>query len=133
MTSFATLQDVLELSGGTYTTSEQERIESLLPLVSDALRYEAVKKGRDLDEMIESDESFGSVAKLVTVDIVVRALSQNADKEPMSQESESALGYTWSGTYAIPGGGIANSIMNNDLKRLGLQVQRYGTLEMFDV
>ena len=133
MTPFATLADVLALTGAAYTTTEQERIESLLPLVSDALRYEANKVNKDLDEMIDSDESFGSVAKLVTVDVVVRVLSQNMDKEPMSQESETALGYSWSGTYAIPGGGIANSIMNNDLKRLGLKAQRYGTLEIFDI
>ena len=132
MTPFATLQDVLALSGAGYTTAEQERIETLLPLVSDALRTEAFKVGRDLDQMAE-DEAYRSVVKLVTVDVVVRAMSLNAKDEPMSQESESALGYTWSGTYAIPGGGLANSIMNNDLKRLGLRAQRYGILEMYDV
>lgn len=131
MSDFATLEEVLALSGATYTTAQQERIDVLLPLVSDALRVEAKKVGRDLDAMIEADETYGSVVKLVTVDVVVRALSLKSDDEPMTQESQGALGYTWSGTYAIPGGGIANCIMRNDLKRLGLRRQRYGIIEWY--
>lgn len=131
MSDFATLEEVLALSGATYTTAQQERIDVLLPLVSDALRVEAKKVGRDLDAMIEEDETYGSVVKLVTVDVVVRALSLKSDDEPMTQESQGALGYTWSGTYAIPGGGIANCIMRNDLKRLGLRRQRYGVIEWY--
>ena len=50
----------------------------------------------------------------------------------MTQESQGALGYTWSGTYAIPGGGIAAAIMRNDLKRLGLRRQRIGTVELWE-
>lgn len=45
----------------------------------------------------------------------------------MSQESQSALGYSWSGTFAVAGGGIANSILNNDLKKLGLLKQKMGS------
>lgn len=131
MSDFATLADVLTLSGGAYTTEQQDRITALLPLVSDALRMEANKVGKDLDAMIEADEAYGSVVKLVTVDVVVRALSLKSDDEPMTQESQGALGYTWSGTYAIPGGGIANCIMRNDLKRLGLRRQRYGVIEWY--
>lgn len=131
MSDFATLADVLTLSGGAYTTEQQDRITALLPLVSDALRMEANKVGKDLDAMIEADEAYGSVVKLVTVDVVVRALSIDTQSAPMSQESQSALGYSWSGTYAIPGGGIANSILRNDLKRLGLRRQRYGTIEWY--
>lgn len=131
MSDFATLADVLTLTGGAYTTEQQDRITALLPLVSDALRMEANKVGKDLDAMIEADEAYGSVVKLVTVDVVVRALSIDTQSAPMSQESQSALGYSWSGTYAIPGGGIANSILRNDLKRLGLRRQRYGTIEWY--
>ena len=46
MSDFATLEDVLELSGREYTTQEQERISAILPLVSDALRFEAEKVGK---------------------------------------------------------------------------------------
>lgn len=131
MSSFATLADVTLLSGRTFTSAEQERIVALLPLVSDALRYEAIKVGKDLDEMMSDSSSYASVVKLVTVDVVMRAFNQSNEGEPMSQMSQSALGYTVSGTYAIPGGGIANSIMRNDLKRLGLRKQQIGVVSLW--
>ena len=134
MSDFATLADVILLTGRAFTTEEQERITALLPLVSDALRFEAVKAGKDLDAMIEADESgaYGNVVKLVTVDVVGRVMRQSMNSEPLSQESRSALGYSWSGTYAIPGGGIAAAIMRNDLKRLGLRRQQYGVMEIWE-
>ena len=110
---------------------QQTRIEKLIPLVCSALRYEANKVGKDLDMMIAFDDVLGDVAKLVTVDVVVRVLRQSTDGEPLSQESQSAMGYSWSGTYAIPGGGIAQAIMKNDLKRLGLWGQKYGVIDFY--
>lgn len=131
MSSFATLDDIIGISGASYTSAEQDRIEVLLPLVSDALRFEATKVGKDLDTMAEDSESYSSVLKLVTCDVVIRAMRQTTTGEPLSQESQSANGYSWSGTYAIPGGGIASAIMNNDLKRLGLRRQRYGVIDFY--
>lgn len=131
MTDFATFGDVLVLSGKAYTADEQTRIGQLLPLVSDALRYEATKVGKDLDEMVAASEAYASVVKMVTVDIVVRVMRQNVDGEPLSQESQSALGYSWSGTYAVPGGGISGAIMRNDLKRLGLRRQQIGVISLW--
>lgn len=128
--SFATVEDVTIL-WRELTSDEAVRAESLLPLISDALRFEASKVNKDLDEMMASSESYASVVKLVTVDVCARVLRQNTSGEAMTQESQAALGYSWSGTYAIPGGGIANAIMNNDLKRLGLKRQRIGTLEIY--
>lgn len=130
MTDYATVADVSTL-WRELTTAETERTAELLPLISDALRYEAEKVGKDLDAMIESDQTLASVAKLVTIDIVQRILRQSTNGEAMTQESQSALGYTWSGTYAIPGGGIASAIMKNDLKRLGLKKQRYGVIDFY--
>lgn len=130
MSAFATLADVQAVSGVSYTQAERERITALLPLVSDALRYEAHKVGKDLDEMA-GDTVYANTLKLVTCDIVIRAMRQTSTGEPMSQESQSALGYSWSGTYAIPGGGIAQAIMNNDLKRLGLKRQRMGVIDLW--
>lgn len=129
--AYATLQDVIDLSGATYTAEQQTRIEKLLPMVSNALRNEAHKVGKDLDVMIASGEVLEDVVTLATVDVVVRAMRQSTDGEPMSQESQSALGYSWSGTFAIPGGGIANAIMRNDLKRLGLWGQKYGVIDFY--
>lgn len=132
MSDFATLADVRLLTGKAYTAAESERITALLPLVSDALRYEAQKVDKDLDRMVDASASYASVARLVTVDITARIMRQSYDGDPMTQETQSAINYSWSGTYAIPGGGIAASIMKNDLKRLGLRRQRYGTIEFYD-
>jgi len=130
MTTFATLADVIAVSGVTYTQEEQGRINTLLPLVCDALRYEAEKVGKGLDMMAE-DAVYANTLKLVTCDIVIRAMRQTTSGEPMAQESQAALGYSWSGTYAIPGGGIAQAIMKNDLKRLGLRRQRMGVIDLW--
>ena len=132
MASFATVADVLEITGKTYTDAETSRIEALLELISDTLRVYATNIGKDLDEMADASTAYANVLKLTTVDIVIRAMRQSLDGDPMSQESQSAIGYTWSGTYAIPGGGIAGAIMKNDLKRLGLRKQRYGVMETWE-
>lgn len=133
MSAFATLEDVQAFAGKDFTAGEQDRISTLLPLISDVLRNEAVKAGRSLDEMISQDETgaYGSTVRLVTVDIIIRILRQSLDGDPVSQESQTALGYTWSGTYAIPGGGIAAAIMKNDLKRLGLKRQQIRGIELY--
>lgn len=131
MADFATIENVVEL-WRTLSAEEETRAANLLPVISDYLRYEAENAGRDLDVDVEESASYANVVMAVTVDICVRALKQSttATGEPMSQESQSALGYTWSGTYAIPGG--ANlPIMRNDLKRLGLKKQRWGALDIY--
>lgn len=131
MSDFATLEDVAALTGKVYSESEQARLTALLADISNALRFEAEKVGKDIDEMIVKSEAYASVVKIVTVDVAVRVLRQNLDTEPMTQESQAALGYSWSGTYAIPGGGISGAIMRNDLKRLGLRRQRYGSIDLW--
>ena len=131
MSDFATLEDVAALTGKVYSESEQARLTALLADISNALRFEAEKVGKDIDEMIVKSEAYASVVKIVTVDVAVRVLRQNLDTEPMTQESQAALGYSWSGTYAIPGGGISGAIMRNDLKRLGLRRQRYGRIDLW--
>ena len=132
MNAFATLDDVMEITGRDYSAEQQAQIETLLPLISDALRVEADKVGKDLDHEASKRPAYESLLKLVTVDIIVRGLRQDSEGEPMSQESQSALGYSWSGTYAIPGGGLAAAIMRNDLKRLGLRRPTYGAMEIYD-
>ena len=129
--AFATVADVESL-WRTLTPAEEERAANLLPVISDCLRAEATAYGRDLDLMVEELPSYANVVKAVTVDICVRALRQDtsATGEPMSQESQSTLGYSWSGTYAIPGGSNL-PIVRNDLKRLGLKRQRIGALEIY--
>ena len=129
---FATLEDVIALSGASYTAEQQERINTLLPLVSDLIRSEGESVGKNIDETIEADTAYESVVKMVTCDVVARIMRQSTTGEPMSQESQSALGYSWSGTYAIPGGGAAMSLLNNERKMLGLKRQRYGAMEIWE-
>ena len=129
--AFATVADVESL-WRTLTPAEEERATNLLPAISDVLRSEAERRGYDLDSMFEESASYETVVKTTTVDICVRALRQDtsATGEPMAQESQSALGYSWSGTYAIPGGSNL-PIMRNDLKRLGITKQRWGALDIY--
>ena len=128
--AFATVQDIMDL-WRPLTTDEQTRAENLLPLVSDTLRNEAKKVGKDLDTLVTEDETYSSVVKLVTVDVVARVLRQTTTGDAMTQESQSAGGYSWSGTYAVPGGGIANAILYSDLKRLGLLNQQIGSVRIW--
>ena len=127
---YATVQDIIALKRP-LTPEEAARAEVLLPLVSASLRYEADKAGKDLDWMIELNDDLAQVAKSVTVDVTMRELmvSTSADNEPMTQYSQSALGYSVSGTYLIPGGGLF--IKNTELARLGLKRQRYGVIEPY--
>lgn len=132
MEAFATIDDLELLWRRLKNVDEENKAAALLEQVSSALRIEAKKVGKDLNSMVASDPDYAAVVKSVTVDVVARILRQSTDGEALSQESQSGLGYTWSGTYAIPGGGIGNAIMRNDLKRLGLRKQRVGVIEMYD-
>ena len=120
LTPYATVEDV-EALFRPLTPDEAERAEALLPIISNELRLYARNYHRDLDAMIEGDPILASVAKEVTVSAVSRVLRQSTTGEAMTQESQAGLGYSWSGTYAIPGGGIGNAILPSDLKRLGLK------------
>lgn len=125
---YATIGDVTTLFRA-LTPEETERAEALIPVVCSSLRTEAAKVGKDLDAMITTDADLANVAKSVTVDIVARTLNTSTTAEPMSQMSQSALGYTVSGTYLVPGGGLF--IKKAELARLGLRRQRYGVIELW--
>ena len=129
MEPFATVQDAVGL-WRTMTADEQERAENLLPVISDTLRYEAEKVGKDLDKMIEAHVYLANVVKSVTVDVLARTLMTSTDAEPMTQMAESAMGYSYSGTYLLPCGGLF--IKKTELARLGLRRQRYGVMEPYD-
>jgi len=131
-TAFVTLAELEALTGVRYTDDDLVRAETMLPLVSDLIRVEGRKYGADVDDKIEADSAYESVVKMITCDVVARAMRQSKTGDLMSQESQSALGYTWSGTYAIPGGGVAMSLMNNERKMLGFKRQRYGVMELWD-
>ncbi len=127
---YATISDVIRL-WREMTQAEQARAEALLPLICASLREEAKKVGKDLDAMIAEDDDLGEVAKSVVVDVVARTLMTSTNQEPMSQFSESALGYSASGTYLVPGGGLF--IKRSELARLGLRRQRIGVMEIYGI
>lgn len=127
MSNFATLDD-MSLLWRPLKENEVGKAEALLPIVSDSLRYEAKKVGKNLDEMVKTDETLANVARSVTVDVVARALLTSTEDEPMTQVSQSGLGYTVSGSYLVPGGGLF--IKKSELARLGLKRQRFGTIDL---
>lgn len=127
--NFATKEDLATL-WRPLKPGEVERAEALLELVSNSLRAEATKVGKNLDAMISSSEVMASVAKSVTVDVVARTLMTSTDQEPMTQVTESALGYSYSGSFLVPGGGLF--IKDSELKRLGLKKQRYGVIDFYE-
>lgn len=128
---YLTVEDVSTL-WRPLSPEEAARTQALIPVVEDCLRQEALRRGGDLDVSVVDGALLPGTLKAVELDIVVRILRQSTTGEPMSQESQSALGYTWSGTYAVPAGGVANAILRNDLKRLGLLKQWKGTIDLYE-
>lgn len=127
--NFATIDDLSQL-WRPLKPGEVGRAESLLTVVSDSLRIEAQKVGKDLDALVADSVSYANVVKSVTVDVVARTLMTSTDQEPMTQVTESALGYSVQGSFLVPGGGLF--IKNSELTRLGLRRQRYGVMELYD-
>ena len=117
--NFATVEDV-ELLWRKLTPEEKERATALIPIVADSLRNEAIKVNKNLGKMIQENPSLLSVA---------RTLLTSTTDEPMVQTSQSALGYSFSGTYLVPGGGLF--IKKNELARLGLRRQKMGVIDLY--
>lgn len=128
MADYATVADMAIL-WRPLTQDEASRAEALIPLVCDSLRMEARNRGKDLDAMIEAEPLLASVAKSVTVDVVARTLMTSTNSEPTTQFSEAALGYSVSGTYLVPGGGLF--IKKSELSRLGLRRQKRGVIDLW--
>ena len=128
MADFATIDDITSL-WRPMTPDETDRATALLTVVSDSLRIEADKVGKDLDEMVADNKTYASVVKSVVVDIVSRTLLTSTKNEPMTQMSQSALGYSFQGSYLVPGGGLF--IKRTELSRLGLRKQRYGVIDFY--
>lgn len=130
MAAFATIDD-MTLLWRKMTTEEQARAAALLETVSDSLRIEADKVGKDLDSMVRSSIHFKAVARSVTVDVVARTLMTSTDQEPLSQFSQTAGPFTASGTFLVPGGGLF--IKRSELARLGLRRQKIGALDLYGI
>lgn len=129
MGAFATIEDISTLFRP-LVASEIDKATALLDIVSDELRLKAKQVGKDLDEMITDGEISAVLVKSVVVDVIGRYLQTPNDEAPMSQFSQSALGYTVSGTYLVAGGGVW--IKKSELSRLGLRRQKLGVAELYD-
>lgn len=128
MANFATENDV-SLLWREIQAGEKQKVNALLEVVSNRLRVEALKVGVDLDAKVEKQPSFSSVLKSVVVDIVARSMMTPTSGAPLSQMSESGMGYSFSGTFLNPGGGLF--IKDSELKILGLKKQRVGVIELY--
>ena len=128
MSSFAKISDV-ETLWRYLKQDETDRASFLLDVVSDSLRVEAEKVGKDLDAMVLNSAAYKNVVKSVTVDIVARTLMTSTDQEPMTQFNQTALGYSASGSFLVPGGGLF--IKKSELARMGLRRQRYGVINFY--
>lgn len=126
--AYTTVDDVNKLFRN-LTNEESERTAELIPVIESSIRLEADNVGKDLEELLK-DENYKNVFKSVVVDVVGRTLMTSTNQEPMTQSSESALGYSWSGTFLVPGGGLF--IKRSELARLGLRNQRYGVIDFYD-
>ena len=115
---YASIEDMQTL-WRSMSNEELVRANALIPIVCASLRTEAKKVGKNLDKMVTNDPDLLIVAKSVTIDVVARTLMTDTDKEPMTQYSESALGYSATGTFLVPGGGLF--IKRSELERLGIK------------
>ncbi len=129
-TAYATVEDMNRL-WRPLTTAETARATNLLPVVSDFLRQEAMNRGSDLDAMIEAGQVLSNVVMQVTIDVTARALMTSTTSEPVTQYAQSAMGYSVSGSYLVPGGGLF--IKDAELKKLGLKRQKIGVIEWYSV
>lgn len=127
MTTYVSMDDVISL-WRPLKRDEITRVDYLIPVVEDNLRIEARKGGKDLD-ILAQDKTYKSVLKSVIVDIVARTLMTSTDSEPMTQFSESALGYSYSGNFLVPGGGLF--IKKSELNKLGLRKQKIGVRDIY--
>lgn len=129
---FATVQDIVNRYKP-LTNDEMTKAEVLVADVSSALRIKAKECNKDLDVLMAEDEDYANVVRMVTCDIVIRRLDQDSSSNSynLQQESQSALGYTWSGTYVNTGGGT--SILDKDLKKLGLRKQKVNFIDFYGV
>lgn len=129
MISYATTDDVIAYKGALPATAI-ERLPVILESCSAELRLIAKRLGKNLDEMIV-DEDIAIAVKKGVVDASLNYFYSSESKEPiMTQFSQAAGGYSFSGTLANAGG--AFYFPKKFLRDIGLGTQKIGTIEVFD-
>lgn len=130
---YATIEDIQTLIRP-LTTQERNKADALLPIASSKLRLTASKYGTDLDALVETEPDYANTTREIVCKAVVRALdasSQSSTASVVSQESQSALGYTASMTYLNAGQSLY--YLKNELRELGLRKQKYGALDIYGI
>ena len=128
VTRYVSVEDI-ETLWRPLTEEEHRRAEALLPIVESSLVVEARKVGKDLYFRANTDDEYKNVLVSVIVDVVARTLMTSTNQEPMTQMTQSAGGYSASGTFLVPGGGLF--IKKSELARLGLRRQRSGVISFY--
>ena len=129
MADFATVADIIHLKRA-LTAAETARAEYLLPVVSNIIRFEAQKVGKDADALAADDPYFANVVKAVTVDVVMRELNTPGTQLPATQYAESAGSVSMS--YSLPNGSGRIALWPSDLKSLGFRRQQIGSLPLWN-
>ena len=111
------------------TNDEIGKAETLIADYEAYLHIFAEGKGVDLDAKLEN-ENYKRVFVAVVCDCVANEMVTTIDAPAMSQVSQSALGYSVSGTFLSPGGGLF--IRNNQLKELGLLKQKVKQVTLYE-
>lgn len=127
MSDYATIQDVINLKRS-LTSEEQTRAGYLIPIISNLIRAEAQRTGRDYDQMIAETPILADVAKSVTCDVVIREINTPGTQLPATSYSEGAGGVTQS--YTLPNSSGAIKLWPSDMKALGLKVQKIDALNL---
>ena len=95
---YATVSDITVL-GRSLTAQEEQAAEVLLEQSSAKLRLTAKKYGKDIDQLIASDEDYGDAVKNIVVQSVIRALGVVTESNTaVSQLTQSGLGYSATAT-----------------------------------
>ena len=129
-TTYTTIDDVIS-RWRPLTPEEVTRTEALIPDIEDSLRQYAQNRGRDLDMMISTGQILLNVFKSVVVAVVGRTLMQATTGEAFTQMTQSAGGYSISGSPLNAGGGIY--IKRSEYALLGLRGQRFSTIDLYGV
>lgn len=131
MDIYASVEDYEKVYNTALNNDQHKRLLMLIELASSLLREEANKRNMNLSAVINSSDDKANVAKMVVLACVHRVMSKDDDQDmPLEQFSQSALGYTFSGTYVNPGDDLY--YLRNELKRMGIIKQRYGAMEIYE-
>lgn len=131
MDIYASVEDYEKVYNTALNNEQHKRLLMLIELASSLLREEANKRNMNLSAVISSSDDKANVAKMVVLACVHRVMSKDDDQDmPLEQFSQSALGYTFSGTYVNPGDDLY--YLRNELKRVGIIKQRYGAMEIYE-